>query len=80
MKVEGYILLNGEKWRVSVENRRRDLALTKRSGGEDGVHLEDVQAFLKLPEHRWLIDPLRYGVTVYLPMYSLSAQLAVGSS
>jgi hypothetical protein len=74
MPVNGYILIDGEKWLVSAENRRRDLALERRSEGEDGVHLEDVQAFLNLPQHRWLKDPLRYGVTVYLPMYSLSVR------
>lgn len=76
MPIDGHILIDGEKWLVSAENRKHDLMLIRRSEGEDGVHLGDVEAFLNLAQHKWLIDPLRYEVTIYLPMYSVSARPA----
>jgi hypothetical protein len=76
MPINGYILIDGEKWLVSADSRKRDLALTKRSKGEDGIHLEEAQAFLNLPQHKWLKDPLRYGVVIYLPKFSFPSVLA----
>ncbi len=77
MPVDGYMLIEGEKWLVTIEQLKTNLSLTRRSDGEDGIYLEDVQSNLEHAVNRWLIDPLRYGVTVYLPMHSTDARSPV---
>jgi hypothetical protein len=68
MKVKGYLLIDGKKCRVAIKDRGWRRVLTRRSDSYLGNHLEAVQAFLEQPGHRWLVEPLLYGVHVYLPM------------
>jgi hypothetical protein len=67
MPIHGYILVDGEKWLVSTRERKTRQTVKRRQEGEDGAYLDDVQALLEQPEHRWLLDPLRYGTPVHLP-------------
>jgi hypothetical protein len=50
MLIYGYILVDGEKWRVSIQSRKYRRTVKRRSKGEDGTYLEDVQAFLTARE------------------------------
>jgi hypothetical protein len=67
LTVKGYTLIDGANWRVSLEEHKTRRALPRRRGSYDGIHLQDVQAFLEQPGHCWLVDPLRFGTRIYLP-------------
>jgi hypothetical protein len=68
MAVYGYILIEGEKWLVSTRFGKTRRSVKRRGRGGDGEHMEDIQVFLEAWDNRWLLDHLRYGDRVYLPL------------
>jgi hypothetical protein len=68
MSIKGYILIEGDIWRVSMRGLNTRRSLKRRRKGKPGEHLPDVEAFLTDWDNRWLLDHLRYGDKIYLPL------------
>jgi hypothetical protein len=66
--VYGYVLIDGELWLVTMQVNKTRRSVKRRSKGAASEHLADVQAFLEDRDNCWLVDRLRCGERVYVPL------------
>lgn len=67
MTAQGYILIEGRQWQVSMRLYSKYISLKRRRSGATGEYLAEVQAFLEQTQYRALVDALREGKMICLP-------------